>query len=423
MTNRSRRARSWLTIALPTLVGLAIFMLVVELGSMVYVSARQNRYVPAKKLLTQTHNAFIAQLTKGGSGCRYLDTLFPHPYLAFVHHGRPPCGIPHINNIGLFGDNFPHEKRQDRFVVLLTGGSVAAQLGQIGGPGAPKFLEEALNRKYRSPNGKPFLVLNGADAAWKQPQQLILYLLYAEIVDAIVTLDGFNEHYTLESSLRFEYPSNNFTVVNPKANHSFGKVVLLWAAGRIAGFLSTNPVTQRSHASYLFVSGLEDLIQRASYQMVGPKVALGTMFALPEAWDKEKRKRNAVAQYRKYVHALNATAKRYSLPVAHFIQPVPAIRKTLTDQERAVIGDLGYGEIYQWMTDQMLELNGQGLSVHSLLGLLENERGTIYADSIHFETGEEGDSRGYRIMAQSMASTLAKSWKLPELPGSAGHRR
>ena len=90
-----------------------------------------------------------------------------------------------------------------RFVILVTGGSVAAQFAQLL-PGGPRYLEQALNERYISPMGQPFLVLNGGDAAWKQPQQIILFLLYVDAIDTVVTLDGFNEQYSVSAWRRFD---------------------------------------------------------------------------------------------------------------------------------------------------------------------------------------------------------------------------
>jgi hypothetical protein len=76
-------------------------------------------------------------------------------WLSSTSRGKP-CSLPGINNIGLFGEDFPDQRRTDRYVILLTGGSVASQLGQYQPPPAPRYLEEELNRNYVSPNGKPF---------------------------------------------------------------------------------------------------------------------------------------------------------------------------------------------------------------------------------------------------------------------------
>src|SRR5262245_42089841 len=188
---------------------IAACLLCLELLALGYVFVQEGKYVPALELNSRLRNLYIADTTRSGQSCRYIDSLFPHPYLGFVHHKNPPCGIGNVNNIGLWGIDFPSERAADAYVVLLTGGSVAAQLGQIQGPPAPRFLELALNERFRSPNGKPFRVLNGATGAWKQPQQTVLLLLFADAIDAVVTLDGFNEYQSLSGQHRFEYPANN----------------------------------------------------------------------------------------------------------------------------------------------------------------------------------------------------------------------
>src|SRR5687768_6438406 len=138
-----------------------------ELIASAYVYAREGRYAPARERFARKTNTFVAGLSSGE--CSYLDALYPHPYLGFVHHGNPPCGMATINNIGLFGPDFPSQRRDDRFVILLTGGSVAAQFA-MPLANSPTYLEQFLNSKYLSPNGMPFLVLDGGDGAWKHPQ-------------------------------------------------------------------------------------------------------------------------------------------------------------------------------------------------------------------------------------------------------------
>jgi hypothetical protein len=86
-------------------------------------------------------------------------------------------------------------------------------------------------------------VLNGGDGAWKQPQQTILFSLYADFVDAVVTLDGYNEKLMIQPGVvsRFELPGNNFLDANPlAAQDGFGEVVVSWMAGRIAAWIQSS---------------------------------------------------------------------------------------------------------------------------------------------------------------------------------------
>src|SRR6188474_603185 len=106
------------------LIALGLAAVTIELLAHVYLYARDGRYISASERLQALDNTFITGITRGESGCSYIDTVYPHPYLAFVHHGNPPCGVPNINNIGLFGPDYPSERPADRFVVLVTGGSV-----------------------------------------------------------------------------------------------------------------------------------------------------------------------------------------------------------------------------------------------------------------------------------------------------------
>ncbi len=397
-------------------IGVLMALAVVELTAIGWLTIEDGHYTPAKELFERTQNTYVRDLTKGSS-CRYVDTLFPHPYLAFVHHANPPCSMPYVNNIGLFGDDFPVIKRLDRYVILLTGGSVASQLGQNWPAPAPRYLEEELNRRYLSPNGRPFQILNGGDGAWKQPQQLILFSMYATSVDAVVTLDGFNEHYFFwaGTSERLERPLSNFIEVNPfVADENFGDAAIGWVVGRVAGSLSANPVLGRSHAAYMIVRGIEAVAKSKDVFASAKKTTLAGQFAITE----EIRSNHALAfsvqlgLYQKYARGIEAIARDFGIKTAYFLQPVPVIGKTLTEEEKRVVGDTRYASFYRPIVDGMLSLRSRGMSVHDLGDLLKDERGTIYADHIHFVREPNGDSRGYRLMAARMADLLAESWGL-----------
>src|SRR5690349_2722952 len=163
------------------LIGVIFALGAIELTAIVWLYLEEGRYVSAQELFQRSQNTYVRDLTKG-TACRYVDTLYPHPYVAFVHHGNPPCGLSDVNNIGLLNADFPTEKRTDRYTILVVGGSVASQLVQEQPPPARHYLEEELNKRYVSPNGKPFLVLNGGDGAWKEPQSFILFAMYASSV-------------------------------------------------------------------------------------------------------------------------------------------------------------------------------------------------------------------------------------------------
>jgi hypothetical protein len=393
--------------------GLCLAAVIGEALAIAYLTARDGQYISARDRFLRFKNTYIADATKGASSCRYVDTLFPHPYLGFVHHRNPPCGMASINNVGLFNDDFPLQRSADHYVILLTGGSVAAQLGQIDQPSAPKFLELALNEKFVAPKGASFKVLNGGDGAWKQPQQAILMLLNVQAVDAVVTLDGYNELETLRRGEALEYPANNFLSVNPLATESYGSVVAKWAVSRLAGKMDGNPFLSRSQAAYLLAEALGAWFQKDSGGTAERKTTVQSLFALPKDWDTTRRIDFGLGQYEKYMNAMNGIGKAFDMPVLHFIQPAPAIGKPLSVDEQKIVGDLSYGPDYENMTRRLLALNARGVTVYSLLDIYKDEKDTLYEDHIHLRRGSSGESRGYRLMAEAMAEKMGQvmSWK------------
>ena len=405
-----------------TLIGIVIALAALEVMATLWLWNEDGHYTSAAVLFERTQNTYVREINKS-TGCRYVDTLFPHPYVAFVHHGNPPCGVSNINNVGLFNDDFTLARRPDRFTILLTGGSVASQLGQAAmAPPAPKFLEEELNNHYISPNGKPFLVLNGGDGAWKEPQQFILFSLYAGSVDAVVTLDGYNERYFFRSYTkeRLERPLSNFTDVNPfVADENFGDAAIGWVIGRVSTVLARNPILGNSHAAFLIIRGIEAVAKKQD--VFGPetkKTTLASLFRLPDdvIGDAEKVFQTQLSLYQKYERAIEAVARDNGVMSAYFFQPVPAWGKQLTEDERRDAGNLDYGPLYRRMIDGMMTLRERGLKMYDLGDLLKDEKERIYADDVHFQRVIGGDSKGYRLMAARMGEDLADAWGLKRKP-------
>ena len=377
-----------------------------------FYTLRGGEYQSVRARLDTQANAFMREAASSQEECSYVDSLLPHPYLAFVHHNIPPCGIAgDLNAQGLFGDEFPLEKDPEHFTILLTGGSVAAQLGQLRNPEGPKHLEIALNAAYTSPDGRPFHVLNGADGAWKYPQQLFLFAMYARYLDGVVTLDGWNERYAFLPGVRrrLELPAQSYTLVSPLSHDDLDGALAIWALNRTRNTLRSTPVLNRSHLAYLaydvprqiFATGYE---RRVSAR----KQRSNMMFALPQEWDDARAHAWNHELYRDYLRMITAIAGRLDTQAAHFIQPAPAIGKVLTEEEKAVVGELDYADAYRDMTTALLRLQEETVNIFSLLDVVDGVQESVYGDHVHFRA----DGRGYPLMARRMADDLAQAWGL-----------
>ena len=405
---RKGSARQTILKAMTLFIALIVALIGLEILSTAWLTIRDGQYVAASKRFDGFRNSYIQDITRGGN-CRYVDTMFPHPYLAFVHHHDNPCGVPDANNIGLLGDDFPMVRNNDRYVVLVTGGSVASQLAHPFDRSKRSFLERELNRHYVSPTGKPFQVLNGGLGAWKQPQQMILFAIYGEFVDAVVTVDGYNEQYLTQPGMlsRFEMPAANYLSVNPIiAKDGFASLAASWLMGRVAGWLSDG-ITAHSQAAYLIATALagrplDDSSGAKTYadMLMLPKDITSSAPALMD-WQ--------VAQYAKYIRLMDLMARDYGIKSMFFLQPVPAVDKTLTEEERRNLPQVDYGPRYVEIVRRLLALRERNIEVRSLLDVFKNEKATIYVDDIHPQR-DGAESHGYSLIAAQMAQDMASAW-------------
>jgi len=407
---------------LSVVLGLLLSVVLLELFATAYLTLRDGRYESGRERFLNSHLMWSlgAGVTPVASYyCRHIDTLFPHPYLGWVYHGNPPCGYPDsINNIGLHRHDFPAERATDHFVILLTGGSVSEYVGggnqlHVGGELHPPYLERALNARWTSADGKSFVVLQGGAGGWKQPQQAIMLLLYADMIDAVVTLDGANEFLrTLNpTGQRFETPFQHFQEANPLASASFSKVIWQWLLANGIAFLRSTPPFSYSSLAYLVADRVSTLIEPADTKNSNRRTTVASIFAAPKEWDKARYWEVGQEQYHKYIREMHAVAAEFGIRDAYFLQSMPAIKKTLTEEERKVVGDLSYRDKYVEWVDNTLKLRAKGIAVYDMLDVFENEKGQIYQDGGHSLWNDAThEARGYTLIAERMAETLAKAW-------------
>ena len=142
------------------------------------------------------------------------------------------------------------------------------------------------------------------------------------------------------------------------------------------------------------------------------------MFALPEEirGNGDRVFALQLSLYQKYARAEEVVAHDNGVKTAYFFQPVPAFGKTLTEEEKRVVGDLSYGDLYRQIVAGMMTLRERGMAMYDLGDIFANEKGTIYADHIHYWRDAAGESPGNRLMAARIGQLLAETWGLQKKP-------
>lgn len=405
--------------ALFTLVLLLISYGAIELFVGTYFSLRLKQIVTPPKLAT----VLLGQEWDASSlrDCPYAETLGPHPILGYSIHTavRENCknlDQLYVNNKGLSGPDYPYKRDNDVFVILLTGGSVADQLGRVT-TGVKHYLTEYFNTHFIPPRGKRFQVIVSALGDYRFPQNIFSALDNSEIIDGVIDLSGFNESFNHKYENVFGSPSENY-----------------WIQFELEA--RQEEYNQRKR-SFKLVQWMKNSLCRLSYSCVFlVEKRLSMMIKAPESSGRSGQQR-ALFQYmgklnpselkevrmlkhKNYYRILNASCKEFGWKCAFFIQPVPQIEKSLSKEEKIIVDNLaekdpGFGDFYQWMTSELLTLQKENVPIYSLLDVFKEEKGQIYSDHIHY-VWHNGDyiHRGNKLILERIHKTLAKSWKLQE---------
>ena len=183
---RPRGWRIWTRRLSLVLAGLVASLLIAEIGlrAWLWLRGRPYRADETRRSLSQAREylgAFEGQIA-GAEGMR--QGLFLHPYLGYDQRG----GLEQVDAALVRAQR---ARETNAHLILLVGGSVAAQFSPVG----EERLLELLRADPRL-RGREVGLLNFGHDGWKQPQQLMLvaYLLSLGFTcDGVLDLDGFNE--------------------------------------------------------------------------------------------------------------------------------------------------------------------------------------------------------------------------------------
>jgi hypothetical protein len=392
-------------IFIKTIIVLAIF----ELFSFILLSVWQRQVSWPRTFYAAESSKVAGGRRIGGledNGCSWGEGVSLHPYLVYHYH-RNPGGCEHrtINDLGFVGREIPLQKEPAYYTILLLGGSVAENIGWPFG-GNPPDLEAYLNDNYISPNGKPFFVMNAAIAGGQMPMQLHSFLALHELADAVISVEGFNEFGTYGKDRVEALP---LVWKQIAAGYGDGYRGLVWArfGSDVFMWMSRNPVFSRSYAAFLVAAVIARWSRRST-----PLEDRSPLTPLPPEMNEQQRRDFHSEQYEKYLVDLHAMAAASHMKDAYFLQPVPALYKPLSENDKRIVGDISYGPAYKQMTDRLLELRKKGVPMISLLATFSSFAGDLYIDNIHFD----GASPGRRMLSEAMAAQLEREWGLKKKP-------
>jgi hypothetical protein len=348
--------------------------------------------------------------------CSWEQTIQPHPFMGYSYHLGLPCSRHDVNAYGLESEiDFPETKDPNWYSILALGSSLSEQMTHYSGKSSSE-LEDILNERFISPNGKPFRVLNGAIAGGAEPMSIGSLVLLADLVDAVISVEGHVELGTFgaRTKLAARWPQNLWLPANGMSAYNLLQFLLLRKAKELEQFFGKNRVFHHSYFCFLLSSGLVDAFsnsQISQNQVVPPWAS---------SHDEAELKGLFLREYSKYLRILRGICRENGLKLAIFLPPTPTLEKSLTAEERAVAGDMSWGVKYREMTDHLLLLRHEGIPIFSLLGIFKQFKQRVYLDDTHFLRNEEAN--GYIPFDNAIVKVLQGEWHLRPKEVSIGRK-
>lgn len=347
--------------------------------------------------------------------------IVPHPYFGFVYDNANP-GI-HYNNHG-FGNavNFPYEREPDEIVIGIMGGSVAEQFAWW----AQDFLAQVVTQIRPELEKHKITVLNFGMGCAKQPQQAILAYYYADMLDVIVNLDGFNEISPMGYQSEYfpmEYPchSGKYFSRNPNLPAIFKTAKNLKSIDRKISKFAKLPVVSKSKFVYLIWNTVKGHISNRieklengfwtdngvyySHRFFDPKMPIKMMMSKrADIWEK-------------FIIRQSKFAEAAGIPTLFFLQPNLYVEdgKKLSQEElsKISIANGGYNRDsqitigYQELLSRLDGLRKRNIKIFDMTKLFNEVSETVYIDACCHLNSVGNDMMGVFI-AEKIAPYLGE---------------
>ena len=361
-----------------------------------------------------------------------------HPFLGYVRNRSNPQQVLNrrlidepVNDHGFFGPSPIQPESPDRFVIAITGGSVACELYLD----ARETLRATLAENAAF-SDKRIEFVSLALSGMKQPQQLLAleyFLVLGAKFDCVVNFDGFNDVVLpLAENEKFGVAAHSprYWPVYATMGLRVDQASVLVEAARIqqrrrnwAGRVASPPWRYSHLALSLWhrcdnawKAEIQDRQNRMREVIIGRAGQLSAQESgPPDGYDSLAELRDQVVQLWVYSSTRMArSCDANGIAYFHFLQPNQYFKgsKIFTAQERKeALGGPNYNyrrdaeSGYPLLVRQAETLRQNGVNFHDLTMLFKNQSRTIYRDKCcHY------NQTGYDLVAERIGTILAREW-------------
>ena len=377
------------------LMAIALVLIFFEISSRFFWIVKERSWVSSadviKKHFPQSFNV---------PGCVWSDQIQTHPYWGIAYKLDSPCATVPVNSQGLSGPEIPQVRDPHYFTVLVVGGSVAETLAAHLSEQGMSSLQMRVQDKFVDSQGRKIRFINASIAAGQQPMQVLATLYYGRVVDAVISVEGYNEYRAIQNEKSIFGPTHVWTEV----------LVRDFNGGRLSGLLAQSLLDLKSKilrsylANSLFLVSTALIIQDA-VNIKSLDSGSNQLTRNLQSWRGSQSKEQRIKDSLDMTLATSEVSKILGVPFVAYLQPTPRSKKVLSAEETSVVGDLktldGYAD---FLRQSKASMKGR-VQFTDLTQIFDDTSDTVFLDPIH------NNLIGKRIFSDRIVSDLAQRFK------------
>lgn len=436
--------RKFLRLGKVLLINLVILFLLFEVGAVAvyFVKTHEFFYTRNRNRVRTTRSAFDNDVVNNSA--EWLTKFQLHPYFGYTSRVNGPAGIDTVNNLGFDTPyDLPFRKTNpNQFIVGVVGGSVA--MGYAQHEIANGVLAAALHKVPGFEN-KQLVLLNLANASYKQPQQLLIinYLrALGQDFDVVINIDGFNEVadalLNVHAGIDVSMPASHMIVPLidlADNNASPERISLISDVIKAKGHLV--PALEgmdhcRTAICYTFewiqASYWQRVYDKDSQQLSGLKLgdrrraSIVQVKRIDNTTDEDQIEKTAAGIWADSSLALNELLSPRGIWYFHFLQPnqsytkhqFGAAEQALAINDKSMFGP-GVTAGYQQLIVKLAELQKSGVRIVNGVEVFDDVKSAVYADDCcHY------NDFGKKVFAEFVARQVAAALKAGRANNNSG---
>jgi hypothetical protein len=425
--------RKLLRLAKVLLINFVILFLLFEVGAVAayFVKTHEFFYLRNRNRVKTTRSAFDSDVVN--SSREWLTKFQLHPYFGYTSRVNGPVGMGTVNSLG-FDTSYelPFRKTNpNQFIVAIVGGSVAMGYAQY--ETANGVLAAAL-RKLPGFENKQLVLLNLANASYKQPQQLLIinYLrALGQDFDVVINIDGFNEvadaMLNAHAGIDVSMPASHMIVplIDLADNNASPERISLISEVIKAREHVVPALDGMDHCrtaicytyEWIQASYWQRVYDKDAQQLAGLKVAdrrrasIVQVKRIDDSISDEQIVKTAAGIWADSSLALNQLLSAQGVRYFHFLQPnqrytkhhFSAAEQAIAFNNQSLFGE-GVSAGYQQLVLKLSELQKSGVRMVNGVAIFDDVKPAVYADDCcHY------NDFGKKILAEFVADQVAAS--------------